>query len=48
MACRRRCEHPLITIERGELSGLPPEDWDSVIIATGPLTAPGLAEAILG
>jgi methylenetetrahydrofolate--tRNA-(uracil-5-)-methyltransferase len=40
-------EHPLITIERGELSGLPPEDWDSVIIATGPLTAPGLAAAIL-
>jgi methylenetetrahydrofolate--tRNA-(uracil-5-)-methyltransferase len=40
-------DHPLITIERGEISGLPPEDWDSVIIATGPLTAPSLAEAIL-
>ena len=39
--------HPLITIERGEVSGLPPEDWDSVIIATGPLTAPALAEAVL-
>ena len=38
--------HPLITIERGELTGLPPEDWDSVIIATGPLTSPSLAEAI--
>ncbi len=38
--------HPLITIERGEVAGLPPEDWDSVIIATGPLTSPGLAEAI--
>jgi methylenetetrahydrofolate--tRNA-(uracil-5-)-methyltransferase len=38
--------HPLITIERGEVAGLPPEDWDSVIIATGPLTSPALAEAI--
>lgn len=39
--------HPLITVERGEISGLPPENWDSVIIATGPLTAPTLAQAIL-
>ena len=39
-------EHPLITIERGEVAGLPPEEWDSVIIATGPLTSPALAEAI--
>ncbi len=39
-------EHPLVTIERGEIAGLPPEDWDSVIIATGPLTSPPLAEAI--
>ncbi len=38
--------HPLITIERGEITGLPPEDWDSVIIATGPLTSPSLAEAV--
>ena len=38
--------HPLITVERGEVAGLPPEDWDSVIIATGPLTSPALAEAI--
>lgn len=38
--------HPLITIERAEVPGLPPEDWDSVIIATGPLTSPALAEAI--
>lgn len=37
---------PEITIERGEIAGLPPEDWDSVIIATGPLTSPALAEAI--
>ncbi len=38
--------HPLVTIERGEVVGLPPADWDSVIIATGPLTAPGLAASI--
>src|SRR6185437_9832681 len=34
--------HPLITLERGEVA-LPPSDWDSVIIATGPLTSPALA-----
>ncbi|RTL93843.1 methylenetetrahydrofolate--tRNA-(uracil(54)-C(5))-methyltransferase (FADH(2)-oxidizing) TrmFO [Ancylobacter aquaticus] len=38
--------HPLITVERGEVAGLPPEEWDSVIVATGPLTSPALAEAI--
>ena len=38
--------HPLITIERGEIAGLPPEDWDNVIVATGPLTSAALAEAI--
>ena len=38
--------HPLITIERGEVAGIPPEDWDSVIIATGPLTSKALAEAV--
>jgi methylenetetrahydrofolate--tRNA-(uracil-5-)-methyltransferase len=39
-------QHPLIAIARGEISGLPPADWDNVIIATGPLTSPALAEAI--
>ncbi|MCO6186139.1 methylenetetrahydrofolate--tRNA-(uracil(54)-C(5))-methyltransferase (FADH(2)-oxidizing) TrmFO [Rhizobium sp. L1K21] len=39
-------DHPLITIVREEITGLPPETWDQVIIATGPLTAPSLAEAI--
>lgn len=39
-------DEPLITIERGEVDGLPPEDWDSVIIATGPLTSPSLSTAI--
>jgi hypothetical protein len=38
--------HPLITIDRREIDGLPPEDWHSVIIATGPLTSPALAGAI--
>ncbi len=37
---------PLITIEREEITGLPPKEWDQAIIATGPLTAPSLAEAI--
>ncbi|MDF3062122.1 MAG: methylenetetrahydrofolate--tRNA-((54)-C(5))-methyltransferase ((2)-oxidizing) TrmFO [Microvirga sp.] len=40
--------HPLVTIERGEIGGLPPQEWDSVIVATGPLTSPALAEAIRG
>ncbi|WP_373003663.1 methylenetetrahydrofolate--tRNA-(uracil(54)-C(5))-methyltransferase (FADH(2)-oxidizing) TrmFO [Hyphomonas sp.] len=38
--------HPLVTIVREEITGIPPEDWDSVIIATGPLTSHALAEAI--
>ncbi|MGK2923798.1 MAG: methylenetetrahydrofolate--tRNA-(uracil(54)-C(5))-methyltransferase (FADH(2)-oxidizing) TrmFO [Methyloceanibacter sp.] len=39
-------EHPLIEIDRGEVPGLPPADWDSVIVATGPLTSPALADAV--
>ena len=38
--------HPLVSIARGEVSALPPEDWGSTIIATGPLTSPSLAAAI--
>ena len=38
--------HPLVTVVEGEVDGLPPEDWESVIIATGPLTSPALAEAV--
>ncbi|GGF13854.1 methylenetetrahydrofolate--tRNA-(uracil-5-)-methyltransferase TrmFO [Aliidongia dinghuensis] len=41
-------EHPLVTIVREEIAGLPPGDWDSVVVATGPLTSPALAEAVLG
>src|ERR1019366_8891946 len=37
--------HPLITLVRGEVA-TPPDEWDSVIIATGPLTSPDLAAAI--
>jgi methylenetetrahydrofolate--tRNA-(uracil-5-)-methyltransferase len=37
--------HPLITLERGEVV-LPPHDWNSVIIATGPLTSSDLAASI--
>lgn len=40
-------QHPLITIERDEVAGLPPEEWDNVIVATGPLTSPALSEAVL-
>ncbi|MCG8358713.1 MAG: methylenetetrahydrofolate--tRNA-(uracil(54)-C(5))-methyltransferase (FADH(2)-oxidizing) TrmFO [Kiloniellales bacterium] len=39
---------PLIEIRREEVGALPPEAWDSVIVATGPLTSPALSEAILG
>src|SRR4051794_3610984 len=39
--------HPLIEIAREEIA-LPPGDWESVIIATGPLTSPALASAISG
>src|ERR1700691_411874 len=40
--------HPLITLDRAEIAGLPPDNWDNVIVATGPLTSPALAEAIAG
>lgn len=43
----RLAAHPLVTIEREEVAGLPPADWSSVIIATGPLTSPSLTEAVL-
>jgi methylenetetrahydrofolate--tRNA-(uracil-5-)-methyltransferase len=38
--------HPLVELRREEVAGLPPAAWDSVIVATGPLTSPALAEAI--
>ena len=39
-------QHPNIAIAREEVSALPPDDWRSTIIATGPLTSPALAQAI--
>ena len=36
---------PLVEIRREEI-GEPPSDWDSVIVATGPLTSPALAATI--
>ncbi|HSK39268.1 MAG TPA: methylenetetrahydrofolate--tRNA-(uracil(54)-C(5))-methyltransferase (FADH(2)-oxidizing) TrmFO [Arenibaculum sp.] len=42
----RLAGHPLVTLLREEIAGLPPEDWDSVVVATGPLTSPALAEAV--
>jgi methylenetetrahydrofolate--tRNA-(uracil-5-)-methyltransferase len=43
---RAIASHPLIAVERSEVAGLPPDEWDSVIIATGPLTSAPLAAAI--
>src|SRR5215211_3812578 len=37
---------PLVEIRREEIAGLPPPEWDEIIIATGPLTSPALAEAL--
>src|SRR3546814_3645202 len=38
--------YPLVEVRRELVDGLPPEDWGRTIIATGPLTAAPLAEAI--
>ncbi|TVQ83790.1 MAG: methylenetetrahydrofolate--tRNA-(uracil(54)-C(5))-methyltransferase (FADH(2)-oxidizing) TrmFO [Micavibrio sp.] len=38
--------HPRITLERGEIGGLPPAEWEHVIVATGPLTSDALSAAI--
>jgi len=39
--------HPNVTVAEGEVAGLPPADWERVIVATGPLTSPALGKAIL-
>jgi len=39
--------HPRIAIDRGAVDRLPPEDWQQVIVATGPLTSHGLGQAIM-
>ena len=41
-------EHPLIEIKREEISTVPLSDWQSVIVATGPLTSPKLSASIIG
>jgi len=47
-AVTKRLEgHPLVSIVREEVADLPPADWDSVILATGPLTSPALSQAIV-
>ncbi|MDA8869755.1 methylenetetrahydrofolate--tRNA-(uracil(54)-C(5))-methyltransferase (FADH(2)-oxidizing) TrmFO [Rhizobiaceae bacterium] len=38
--------HPLVTVVREVVDGLPPADWGPCIVATGPLTAPAFAAAI--
>lgn len=40
-------KEPGVSIVREEIKGLPPADWKSVIIATGPLTSEALSEAII-
>ena len=41
----RLAAHPLIEVARGEVTEIP-DEWDNVIIATGPLTSPALAEMV--
>ncbi len=43
---RALANHPNVEIVREEIADLPPEDWRSTVIATGPLTSPPLAEAV--
>ena len=37
---------PLVTIVRDEVVGPIPSEWDNVIVATGPLTSPALAQTV--
>ncbi len=39
--------NPLFTMVREEITSIPPDDWDNVIIATGPLTSDTFARSIL-
>jgi methylenetetrahydrofolate--tRNA-(uracil-5-)-methyltransferase len=43
---RRLDDEPMVSIVREEIGALPPAEWDSVIVATGPLTSPALARAV--
>ncbi len=44
---KKLVKHPLLTMERNEVHGLPPKDWRNTILATGPLTSNDLANDIL-
>ncbi|WGI20432.1 methylenetetrahydrofolate--tRNA-(uracil(54)-C(5))-methyltransferase (FADH(2)-oxidizing) TrmFO [Amylibacter sp. IMCC11727] len=44
---KRLLDHPMVSLERGEITGMPPKDWGQTIVATGPLTSTALAQAIL-
>src|SRR5262249_1926267 len=37
--------HPLVELRREEIAGLPPQEWDSLSVATGPMTSPARAAA---
>ena len=39
--------HPRVRIVAEEVAGLPPPEWDNVVVATGPLTSEALSGAIL-
>lgn len=47
MVTEKLSAHPLITIERGELTELPSAEDGSVLVATGPLTSQSLSQSIL-
>ena len=38
-------DHPMVTLEREEVTDIP-EEWANVIVATGPLTSPALAQMV--
>ncbi|WP_189638830.1 methylenetetrahydrofolate--tRNA-(uracil(54)-C(5))-methyltransferase (FADH(2)-oxidizing) TrmFO [Paramylibacter ulvae] len=44
---KRLTNHPLVTIERDEITQIPSDEWGQTIIATGPLTSQSLAASIL-
>ncbi|MEM6933888.1 MAG: methylenetetrahydrofolate--tRNA-(uracil(54)-C(5))-methyltransferase (FADH(2)-oxidizing) TrmFO, partial [Pseudomonadota bacterium] len=43
---KKLLSHPLVTLSRCEVDGIPPAAWSSVIVATGPLASDPLAQAI--
>ena len=46
LVTERLRSHPRVTVDEGEVPALPPAEWGSAIVATGPLTSPALAAAI--